>query len=208
MEKIHLPTREISDRMSLNKTLLKRVSCRNFDKKPVYKSHLSNILWAGQGLLSKKHDMRRTTPSAGSTFPLELLVAVRKDGVLELDAGIYHYLPEENALEVISNKEITDDVSAACFNQEFIRNAGFSILVASDLERTTQMYAERGERYVYIEAGAAMQNISLEAVEQGLGTVIIGAFDDSAINELFGLEKLMPLSIMPVGLPKDKALYA
>lgn len=159
-------------------------------------------------MLSKKYDMRRTTPSAGSTFPLELMVAVRKDGVQELDAGIYHYLPEENALEVISDREITDDVSSACFNQEFIRNASFSILVASDLERTTRMYADRGERYVYIEAGAAMQNISLEAVEQGLGTVIIGAFDDSAINGLFGLEKLMPLSIMPVGVPKDKALYA
>jgi len=171
-------------------------------------SHLSNILWSGQGLLNKKYDMRRTTPSAGSLFPLELMVAVRKDGVEQLDAGIYHYLPEDNALEVVSDKEITDDISAACFNQEFLRNASVSLLVASDLERTTRMYANRGERYVYMEAGAAMQNISLQAVEQGLGTVIIGAFDDSAIHELFGLEKLKPLSIMPIGIPKDKALYA
>jgi len=159
-------------------------------------------------LLSKKHDMRRTTPSAGSTFPLELMVAVRKDGVQELDSGIYHYLPEENALEVISDKEITDDMSAACFNQEFIKKASVSILVASDQERTTLRYADRGERYVYMEAGAAMQNISLQAVEQGLGTVIIGAFDDSTINELFGLEKLKSLAIMPVGFPRDKSFYA
>jgi nitroreductase len=70
------------------------------------------------------------------------------------------------------------------------------------------MYAERGQRYVYMESGAAMQNISLEAVEMGLGTVIVGAFDDAAVKELFELEDLKPLAIMPVGYPRDKAFYA
>ena len=152
--------------------------------------------------------MRRTTPSAGSTFPIELFVAVRENGMEELDAGIYHYLSDGHALKKLSGKDIIGDLAGACYNQEFITKAGASILVASEESRTTRMYAGRGERYVYMEAGAVMQNISLEAVELGLGTVIVGAFDDAAVQELFGLQELKPLGIMPVGYPRDKAFYA
>ena len=194
--------------MSLNETIQKRVSCRNFEKKPIFMRHLSNILWSGQGLISKKYDMRRTVPSAGSTFPLELFVAVRKKGVEELDQGIYHFIPEDHALEKMSDQDISDDISEACFNQDFIRKSGVSVLVASDNQRITRMYADRGDRYVYMEAGSAMQNISLEAVELGLGTVIVGAFDDAAVAELFKIEDLKPIGLMPVGYPRDKAFYA
>lgn len=208
MDKISLPTRSLSKKLSLNETLQKRVSCRNYAPNPLFMSHLSNMLWSGQGVLSKKYDMRRTTPSAGATFPIELMVAVRKNGIEGLDQGLYHYIPDEHALKKINDKDLSDELSEACFNQEFIKKAGVSILVASEDSRTTRMYADRGERYVYIEAGAAMQNISLEAVEMGLGTVIVGAFDDGAVQELFELQDFKPLAIMPVGYPRDKAFYA
>ena len=208
MEKIDLPSRSLSNKLSLNETLQKRVSCRNYDPRALFMQQLSNILWAAQGLVSKQHDMRRTVPSAGATYPIELLVAVREDGIRELDPGIYQYISREHALKKLSDKDLGEQISKACFNQEFIKKAGVSILIASEDSRTTRMYANRGERYVYMEAGAAMQNISLEAVEMGLGTVIVGAFDDGAVKELFGLQELKPLAIMPVGFPSDKAFYA
>lgn len=208
MDKIKLTTGPLSDKLSLNETLKKRGSCRNFSDKPIFMNQLASILWSGQGVLTRNYDMRRTTPSAGSTFPLELMVAVRKDGVEDLAQGIYHYLPDKHTLKKISEKDISEDISAACFNQEYLKKAPVSLLVASEETRTTRMYAERGQRYVYMESGAAMQNISLEAVEMGLGTVIVGAFDDAAVKELFELEEVKPLAIMPVGYPKDKAFYA
>jgi SagB-type dehydrogenase family enzyme len=208
MERITLPARDLSGKVSLNETLQKRASCRNFDQKSIFKTQLSNILWSGQGVLTTPFNMRRTTPSAGSTFPIELLVAVRKKGIEEVPPGIYHYLPKEHALEPVSDRDITGDISEVSFNQAFIKKASASLLIASDDERTTRMYADRGERYVYMEAGAAMQNIALEAVELGLGTVIVGAFDDSRVEEVFQLEKLRPLAIMPIGYPRDKAFYA
>jgi len=208
MNKISLPARSLSEKLSLNQALQKRVSCRNFDPKPLFLSHLSDILWSGQGIRTKQYDMRRTTPSAGATYPIELLVAVRNNGIEGLDQGIYWYIPGEHALKQLSEKDISGDISVACFNQEFIKKAAASILLASDDSRTTRMYAERGERYVFMESGAAMQNISLEAVEKGLGTVIVGAFDDGAVRKVFELQELNPLAIMPIGYPRDKAFYA
>ena len=125
-----------------------------------------------------------------------------------MESGIYQYIPKEHALKKLSDKDAGEQISKACFGQDFIRKAGVNLLVASEEARTTRMYADRGERYVFMEAGAVMQNISLEAVELGLGTVIIGAFDDQAIGEIFDLQGLKPLGLMPVGYPKDKAFYA
>lgn len=208
MDKIKLTTGPLTEKLSLNETLKKRGSCRNFSGKPIFMNQLSSILWSGQGVLTHKQDMRRTAPSAGSTFPIELMVAVRKDGVEGLAQGIYHYLPDQHSLQKISEKDISEDIPPACFNQEYLRKASASILVASEESRTTRMYGERGQRYVYMESGAVMQNISLEAVEMGLGTVIVGAFDDAAVTGLFKLEELKPLAIMPLGYPRDKAFYA
>jgi nitroreductase len=56
--------------------------------------------------------------------------------------------------------------------------------------------------YVYNEAGHCAQNILLEAVALGLGSVPVGAFDDEAVKTLLGLSQEQPLYIVPVGVPK------
>jgi SagB-type dehydrogenase family enzyme len=68
----------------------------------------------------------------------------------------------------------------------------------------TRKYADRGYRYAYIEAGAVCENIYLQAESLGLGTVVIGAFNDDALNRLLGVDGLAEaaLLIMPVGWPR------
>lgn len=207
MDQIKLPARKISDEVDVGYALQKRTSCRNYDKKPISLQQLANMLWAGQGAISQSFNMHRTAPSAGATYPLKLMVAVRDKGVEGLDKGIYQYSPEEHSLQKINDMDVTEELVLACFNQEFIKNAGVNMLIAADYKRTEERYASRGERYVYMEAGSATQNISLEAVELGLGTVIVGAFDDEAVQKIFGLEKWFPLAVMPIGQPKDKKMY-
>ena len=66
--------------------------------------------------------------------------------------------------------------------------------------RTTARYGSRAERYVAIEVGHAAQNVYLQAVGLGLGTVIVGAFDDSRVADLLGLAAgEHPLALLPVG---------
>jgi len=204
---IELPTKRLNEQISLAKTLEKRSSCRYFNEESLTLQDLSNILWAAQGITDKRYSLRRTVPSAGAVYPIEMYISIRKEGVHELDKGIYRYISETHSLEKVSESDITEDLSNACYNQEFITKASFNILLASNNQRTRELYNERGDRYVMMEAGSITQNIYLEAVESNLGTVFIGAFDDALIKSLFGIEKLMPLAIMPVGMPSDKKFY-
>jgi nitroreductase len=53
-----------------------------------------------------------------------------------------------------------------------------------------------------MEAGHVGQNIALQAVALGLGTVMVGAFDDEEIRKALKLEEqVRPLYIVPVGKP-------
>ncbi|HJX69867.1 MAG TPA: nitroreductase family protein, partial [Dehalococcoidia bacterium] len=63
-------------------------------------------------------------------------------------------------------------------------------------------YGQRGARYVHIEVGHAAQNIHLQAVALGLGSVPIGAFYDEQVQRALALPKnQQPLYIIPVGYP-------
>ncbi len=51
-----------------------------------------------------------------------------------------------------------------------------------------------------MEVGHAAQNIYLQAVSLGLGTVVVGAFNDKSVKKEIGAQKdEEPLCIMPIG---------
>ena len=69
-----------------------------------------------------------------------------------------------------------------------VGKANVTFLLSAIFDRTRHKYGERGFRYVYIEAGHISQNISLQAVSLGLGSVTIGAFLDDKVNQLVGVD--------------------
>ena len=186
-------------------TLLeKRYSCRNFQRKILKLDDIATILWATCG---KKHDSvtgaSRTIPSAGATYPLELYLAVGENCVDKLKAGVYHYLIEEHSLQLITEGDKRKELARACLGQNFIYEAGASLVITAKFHRTTNHYGLRGERYVYMEVGHASQNTYLAVTNLGLVTVEVGAFDDENIKRLLNFDKdCDPLIIMPIGYPK------
>ncbi|WP_176238287.1 nitroreductase family protein [Candidatus Hakubella thermalkaliphila] len=59
---------------------------------------------------------------------------------------------------------------------------------------------DRDIRYVHMEPGHVGQNVHLQAVALGLGTVVMGAFRDDQVKEILNLpQDEQPLYIMPVG---------
>jgi SagB-type dehydrogenase family enzyme len=87
-------------------------------------------------------------------------------------------------------------------NIAYKKIAMVSIVIAAVYSRVTLKYSNRGEQYVHMEAGHAAQNICLQAVALGAGTVVIGAFDDNAVQRVMKMEKdEEPLYIMPVVKP-------
>jgi SagB-type dehydrogenase family enzyme len=184
-------------------SLGKRSSCRNFQDKILILDDITSILWAACG---KKHDAvtaaTRIIPSAGATYPLELYVVVGKASADRLKEGVYHYDIEEHTLGLVATQDRRVELSRACLGQDFIRKAPASIVITAKFHRTTNRYETRGQRYVYIEAGHACQNIYLAAANLGLGTVEVGAFVDGSVSRVLELDKdCLPLCVMPIGYP-------
>lgn len=200
---IPLPEPKLKSQVSLEEAIFKRRSQREFQDKPLTLEQLSQILWAAQGVTDVRSGFR-AAPSAGALYPLEIYVVVGENGVGELDASVYHYIPDGHRLELHLEKDIKDELFAAALSQGAVLQSPVSLVIAAGYERTTGKYGERGVRYVWLEAGHVAQNVYLEATVLGLGTVTIGAFDDERIIKVLQLPlEHQPLYIMPIGYPNS-----
>lgn len=94
-------------------------------------------------------------------------------------------------------------IAGVARGQGWIGGAPALVVVAAQPARTVARYGARAERYVAVEAGAAAQNLLLQAVALGLGGTVVGAFDDAALRRLLPrAEGEQPLLIVPVGHPR------
>ena len=118
----------------------------------------------------------RRTPSAGGRRPLKLYA--------------------------IEQPEVKNKLMEAAIGQKSVGGAPVVIVVAADYPKIIAKYRNRGYRYAMIEAGHCGQNIALVAVSMGLGTVMIGAFNDNRVKEVLGIQE-DPLYLIPVGRLPD-----
>jgi SagB-type dehydrogenase family enzyme len=196
---IPLPQPDTIGAMTLEQTLLQRRSIRNFKDATLSLKQISQLLWSVQGIT----DIRgyRTAPSAGALYPIEVYVIAGK--VNELSPGIYKYLPEKHEIKIIKTGDFRNDLYAAALNQSPILQAPTTILFSGIFKRITGKYGKRGIQYAFIEAGHAGQNLLLESISLGLGTVPIGAFDDADVSRILGFnEDETPMYLFPVGIPQ------
>ncbi|MEW6007099.1 MAG: SagB/ThcOx family dehydrogenase [bacterium] len=178
---------------------MKRRSIREYKNEPISLSEISQLLWATQGVTDKRGF--RTAPSAGALYPLEVYVVVGL--AKELGPGVYKYIPQAHRLIRISKIDRRKELCSVALSQSWVKDAPCVFVVSAIYERTTGKYGERGIRYVHIEAGHAVQNLHLQAITLGLGSVSIGAFYDEEVKGVIGMENMeQPLYIVPVGRPK------
>lgn len=195
---IRLPKPDTAGRMPVEQTLRLRRSVRSFSRKQLPLSTVSQLLWAAQGIT--RPDGGRTAPSAGALYPLEIhLVAGQVEA---LPQGVYRYAPSTHSLRLSAAGQIAPFLAKASLDQDFIAEAAAVVLIAAVEERTSRKYGSRSRQYVDFEAGAASENLALQAVALGLGSVVVGAFDDKRVAELARLRQgERPLCLMPVGYP-------
>ncbi len=191
-EEITLPKVTERGSVSIEEVLHRRRSVRDYKRESLSMEEVSQLLWAGAG----RNLYRRTAPSAGATYPLEVyLVAGEVEG---LEPGVYHYSIPKHHLKKVKVGDIRRSLSRAALEQRMIERAPVSVVIAADYHRTTGHYGQRGIRYIHMEVGHVGQNISLQAVAFNMGTVMIGAFDDKQVKEILSIEE-EPLYIIPVG---------
>ena len=193
---IKLPGPRLDSSVSVERALSARRSVRRFKKQSLDLADVSQLLWSAQGVSDPKG--YRTAPSAGALYPLEIYVAAGH--VNKLPAGIYKYMIAGHALRNIVGEDRRADLCQAALNQTSIANAPIVMLFCSVHERITGKYGERGMRYIFMEIGHAAQNMCLQAVALGLGSVVIGAFRDVDVKKIAHLaENEQPTYILPIG---------
>ncbi|HXZ92849.1 MAG TPA: SagB/ThcOx family dehydrogenase [Burkholderiales bacterium] len=196
---VELPQARRDSGYALERALAARRSVREFRDAPLRLEELAQLVWAAQGEVAG--GPRRTAPSAGALYPLELFVVA--GSVQGLAAGVYRYQPATHQLASVAAGDRRGALAAAALAQSWIGDAPAILVVAGVERRTTARYGARGVRYVHMEAGHAAQNVLLQAVALGLGGTVVGAFSDSAVKAVVALPgEAQPLYLIPVGRPR------
>ncbi|MCS6907229.1 MAG: SagB/ThcOx family dehydrogenase [Anaerolineales bacterium] len=192
-EEIQLPPPQLEGKMSLEEALAKRRSVRQFRPDPLSIDQISQLCWALQGITHPSGF--RTAPSAGALYPLEVYVV--------LPEGVYHYRPQGHTLTRWQEGDLRAALHAVALRQDAVLQAAAVFVITAVYERTEAKYGkQRSPRYVHMEAGHAAQNLLLQAVALGLGSVPIGAFYDDGVQEALKLPAdHRPLYLLPVGHP-------
>ncbi len=191
-----------SSSITLDEAIFHRTSQRSYLDEPVTAEEVSALLHAaGGGTADGTSGPTRAYPSAGGAYPLNIhLVAGNVTGI---EPGVYTYQWRDHSLKKILAGDIRAPLMRASLDQRSVGSAPAAVIITADIDRTVSRYGERGRRYVLIDAGAAMQNVQLKAVDLGLGSVVIGAFDDQALQQVLGLD-CFPLLVMPVGRTRSR----
>jgi SagB-type dehydrogenase family enzyme len=129
---------------------------------------LGRLLLASHGITGT-HD-RGPVPSAGGLQALELYLAILSPGWLP--AGAYHYDRTGHHLSQLLAVGVRDQVPSL----ERVEGGALLWILVGDGARARGKYAERGLRFLLLEAGHLMQNLCLLSASLGLVTVPLGGF--------------------------------
>ena len=62
-----------------------------------------------------------------------------------------------------------------------------------------------GDGYLHFDNGLAVQNICLKALDMGLGTLIMGLYDEKAIRAYFEIDETLEIvCVLAIGYPADQ----
>lgn len=191
---IPLPSPATTAGMPLRQALATRRSQRTFGEEALTLNQVGQLLWAGQGVTSPEG--HRTSPSAGALFPFEVyLVAERVRG---LAPGLYHYRVGEHHLALVRPGHFAERLQAIAVGQAWVGEGAASFVLVGVVPRTAQKYRGRAERFVAMESGAIAQSMLLQATDLGLGAVLVGGFEEAALQKLIGSDAY-PLAVVTVG---------
>jgi SagB-type dehydrogenase family enzyme len=194
---IKLPEPDLNGSISLEQAINNRRSIRIFTPEPLKINQISQLCWAAQGITDPNKGLR-AAPSAGALYPIELYVA--------LPDGLYLYLPKNHTLEKKISGDIRPLLSIAAFGQRAVQNSPCTFVIAGSADKVEAKYRGRGGKFIYLEAGHIAQNIHLQAVTLGLGSVPIGAFAPKSVAGICKLpEGLEVLYLVCTGYPIVKS---
>jgi SagB-type dehydrogenase family enzyme len=192
-EVIQLTDPNLTGTLTFEEVLAKRRTVHQFSTEALKRSQIGQLAWAGQGVTDPQRGLR-TAPSAGAMYPIELFFATAE--------GVYSYRPADHSLVQTSQQDIRSNLARATTTPEPIVAAGCSIIVTGSTRKLTSRFGKNSRTFVALEAGHVAQNIQLQAVCLGLGSVAIGGLDTTAVRKVCRMSRdTEPLYVICVGYP-------
>jgi nitroreductase len=101
---------------------------------------------------------------------------------------------------VVRDKEMKSKVASSTNRPEVFAKAGVIIAACSN----SDMVMTCGQAIGPIDVAIALEHISLQAIELGLGSCWIGSFEEKAVREALGVpEGVAIIELMAVGYPEN-----
>ncbi len=191
-----------------------RKSHRIYTKEALSREELSFLLWATQGVREIVTEegityVKRTVPSAGNRHPIETYINIHR--VEGFQPGLYRYLPLDHSLvQQKLDPSLPEQVKRGSRNQNsqtdddpyyFIKEAAVVFIWTAIPYRSEWRYHKAAARLIALDAGHICQNLYIAAGAIGAGTCAVGAFNQTQMNEVIGVdgEDEFVLYMAPVG---------
>ncbi len=101
---------------------------------------------------------------------------------------------------ILNEKNKINQISDACLNQDFLKDAPYLLIVCSDTSLLTKSYGNDAKNYLRQQAGAAIENMLLKATELNLASCWVGAFQEEEIKRILKIpEKIQVEAVLPIG---------
>jgi SagB-type dehydrogenase family enzyme len=182
-----LPVPAFGGGLPTAEAITKRRSIRAYTGGPMTADELSRLLFLTSGLSADSYgNARRTAPSSGALYPIEVYAVVHRVGGIQ--PGVYHYAYREHALELVRAGDHRQAVVDQGLGQEFLGQCGAVLFLTMIMQRMRPKYQDRSYRYGLLEAGHIGENAYLAATSMGMGACGIGAFMDDQMNEMLGVD--------------------
>ncbi len=193
---VALPKPDTTGRFTLAHAIQARRSIRDYTPAPLTLAEVSQLMWSAQGITGAD-DRHRAVPSARAVHPLQVRLEVRN--VTGLAPGLYVYRPKEHALALLAAGDRKPAVMEAA-GQPCINAAAAVLCVAGDSALAAAKFGPNAVRWLGMEAGFVVENVYLTGTSLGLGTVMVGGYDEPRANVAFALEPgWQTLALMPLG---------
>lgn len=103
---------------------------------------------------------------------------------------------------VVRSKQVQERLADAALGQTWMLSAPAIVVVCADLSRAQNSYGRRGvELYALQDTAAAVENLLLAAVAEGLAGCWVGAFREEVAAAALEIDRkqLRPLALVPLG---------
>jgi len=159
-----------NDSLTLEKTVLKRGSTRQFSRIPITFEQLSKIIdRSTQGIPADFLNPYGTTLN-----DIYLIV----NDVEGLPKGSYFYRHHDQSLELLKEGDFRHEAGHLGLGQDIPAEASVDVFFLTDLDNILDKFGNRGYRAVELEAGILGGKLYLAAYSLGLGASGLTFFDD------------------------------